>query len=120
MFFAVSGRLSPFSALDPAAEKLTTSAESHFPAISNDVRVLVEGSKKRFTTVFPRRAGTFLISRPAISLRDSAVSRIVWISDASRVLISKRSFAFQAMFISSRLLDRFFNHDAVLTVVLAQ
>ena len=44
MFFAVSSRLSPFSALEPEAEKLMTSAESHLPAISNDVRVRVDAS----------------------------------------------------------------------------
>ena len=44
MFFAVSMKLSPFEVLDPLAEKLMTSAESHFPAISKDVRVRVEGS----------------------------------------------------------------------------
>ena len=44
MFFAVSSRLSPFSALEPEAEKLITSADSHLPAISNEVRVRVEDS----------------------------------------------------------------------------
>ena len=44
MFLAVSSRLSPFSALEPEAEKLMTSADSHLPAISNDVRVRVEAS----------------------------------------------------------------------------
>jgi hypothetical protein len=40
----VSSRLSPFSALEPEAEKLITSAESHLPAISNEVRVRVDDS----------------------------------------------------------------------------
>ncbi len=44
MFLAVSSKLSPFSALLPDAEKLITSAESHLPAISNEVRVRVEAS----------------------------------------------------------------------------
>ena len=44
MFRAVSSSVSPFPALDVEAEKLITSAESHFPAISKDVRVRVEGS----------------------------------------------------------------------------
>ena len=44
MFFAVSMKLSPLAADDPLAEKLMTSAESHLPAISNEVRVRVDGS----------------------------------------------------------------------------
>ena len=44
MLRAVSSRLSPLSALEPEAEKLMTSAESHLPAISNEVRVRVEDS----------------------------------------------------------------------------
>jgi len=44
MFRAVSRKLSPFSALEPEAEKLMTSAESHLPAISKEVRVRVEAS----------------------------------------------------------------------------
>ena len=42
-------------------EMFTTSAESRFPAISNDVRVRVDASKKRLMTVFPRSVGTFLM-----------------------------------------------------------
>ena len=44
MLRAVSSRLSPLSALEPEAEKLITSAESHLPAISNEVRVRVDDS----------------------------------------------------------------------------
>ena len=44
MVRAVSTNDSPLVALEPDAEKLTTSAESHLPAISNDVRVRVEFS----------------------------------------------------------------------------
>ena len=44
MFLAVSMKLSPLVVLEPPAEKLTTSAESHLPAISNEVRVRVDGS----------------------------------------------------------------------------
>ena len=44
MFFAVSRSVSPFAALDPAALQFTTSAESHLPAISKEVRVRVEAS----------------------------------------------------------------------------
>jgi hypothetical protein len=60
---AVSINVSPFDTLLVEAEILTTSADSRFPAISKDVRVRVEDSKKRLMTVLPRRVGTFLIGR---------------------------------------------------------
>src|SRR5690606_41966348 len=47
----------------PISLKATTSAESRFAAISKEVRVRVEFSKKRLQTVFPRRVGTFLTLR---------------------------------------------------------
>ncbi len=37
-----------------------TSALSRLAAASKDSRVRVESSKKRFTTVLPRRVGSFL------------------------------------------------------------
>ena len=92
MFRAVSTSVSPLTTLEDDPETLMTSAESHLPAISNEVRVRVEGSRNRLTTVFPRSAGTFLISREAISFMEAAVSRIVWISPGSRLRISSRSF----------------------------
>ena len=49
--------------LEPLAETLMTSAESHLPAISKDDRVRVESSKNMLTTVRPRSAGSFLTSR---------------------------------------------------------
>src|SRR5262245_60298764 len=101
MFFAVSSRLSPFSALLPDDEKLITSAESHLPAISNEVRVRVEASKKRFTTVLPRRVGTFLISRVAISFMDSAVSSTSVISEGSRSCMPRRSLRFHVIRLAS-------------------
>ena len=42
-----------------------TSAESRLAAASNEIRVRVESSKNRLTTVRPRRAGSFLIGRSA-------------------------------------------------------
>ena len=81
-FLAVSTRLSPFTMLLCEAEKFRTSALSLFSAISNDDRVLVLGSKKRFTTVLPLRVGTFFTSRVEISFMDSAVSRMILISSA--------------------------------------
>src|SRR5712692_1766427 len=65
--------------------------------------------------VLPRRAGTFLISRVAISSSDAAVSMSSVISAASRSRIASRSFRVHAM---SGLLG-FFDDDAILPVVLA-
>ena len=42
-----------------------TSAESRLAAASKEIRVRVESSKKRLTTVRPRRVGSFLIGRSA-------------------------------------------------------
>ena len=49
----------------PLAEKLMTSADSRLAASSKLMRVRVESSKKRLTTVRPRSVGSFLTSRPA-------------------------------------------------------
>ena len=71
---AVSSRVSPFETLEVDTLILTASADKRLAAISNEVRVRVEGSKKRLITVRPRRAGTFLISRLETSRKVSAVS----------------------------------------------
>ena len=72
---AVSLRLSPLETLEPLAEKLMTSADSRLAAASNEIRVRVESSKNRLTTVRPRRVGSFLIGRSASRASSSAVSR---------------------------------------------
>ncbi len=72
---AVSFRLSPFDTLDPFALKLMTSADSRFAAASKEMRVRVESSKNRLTTVLPRSVGSFLTSRPCTSAMSSATSR---------------------------------------------
>ena len=82
---------SPFSTELPFAAKFSESAESHFSAVSKEKRVRVDASKKRFTTIRPRRAGTFLICRWPIDRIDSAVSRISVISSGERVSIPRRS-----------------------------
>src|SRR5215213_6060574 len=56
--------------------RLMTSADSRLAAISNVVRVRVEGSKKRLKTLLPRSSGTFFTSRSVTPANDSAVSRI--------------------------------------------
>ena len=60
--------------LDP--EKLMTSADSRLPAISNEVRVRVEGSKKRLMIVLPRKVGPLRTRRLETSKKTSAVSRM--------------------------------------------
>ncbi len=72
---AVSLSDSPLLSEEPLAEKLMTSAESRLAAASKEIRVRVESSKKRFTTVRPRRAGSFLIGRSASDRISSAVAR---------------------------------------------
>ena len=80
------------------AEMFIVSAESRFAAISKDVRVRVEDSKKKFMMVFARSVGTFLIERREISLKESAESRTVLISSTESSLMPKRSFLVNANF----------------------
>lgn len=87
---------SPLLTDEIEGEMLTASADSRFAAISNEVRVRVEASKKRFMTVLPRRAGTFLIERAETSLNDPAVSRIVVISSTESSRMPRRSFLVNA------------------------
>ena len=61
--------------LEPLAEKLMTSALSRLAAASKEIRVRVESSKNRLTTVRPRSAGSFLIGRSASERISSAVVR---------------------------------------------
>ncbi len=90
-FKAVSIKVSPFVTAEEETLMLTASAERRLAASSNDVRVRVEASKKRFITVLPRRVGTFFISRWFISRKFSAVSSIPTISSAERLRIPSKS-----------------------------
>jgi hypothetical protein len=90
MFRAVSLRVSPFETEEPLAEKLTTSAESRFSASSNESRVRVLASKKRLTTVTPRRLGTRLMGRSSTSRNSRAVRRRRRISSAAYVASPRR------------------------------
>src|SRR5665647_196080 len=56
--WAVSLSDSPLETLEPFAAKLMTSADNRLAAVSKEIRVRVESSKNRFTTVLPRRVGT--------------------------------------------------------------
>ncbi len=73
---AVSFSDSPLDTEEPFAEKLMTSAESRFAAASKEIRVRVESSKNRLTTVRPRSAGSFFTSRSPTAAISSAVSRM--------------------------------------------
>lgn len=88
----MSMRDSPLVTDEVEADMFTASAESRLAAISNDVRVRVEDSKKKLMTVFPRSVGTFFIARLETSLKESAVSRMVLISSTDSSLIPSRSF----------------------------
>ena len=55
-----------------------------FAAMSKERRVRVLGSKKRVTTVLPRRTGTFLMALVEISLKETAVLRISSMSGTER------------------------------------
>ena len=89
---AVSIRLSPFTTLLVGTEKFITSVLNLFAASSKEVLVLVEGSKKRFTAVLPRRVGTFLMSLPNTSLNPAAVSRMRVISSTEISFMPSKSF----------------------------
>ncbi len=89
---AVSMRVSPLVVEDADAVKLMPSADRRLAAISNEVRVRVEASRKRLMTVLPRRVGTFLIGRSAISRKRSPRSRRVLISSAVRCSMPSRCF----------------------------
>src|SRR5499427_1292136 len=71
----VSSSVSPLVEEDTAMLRLMTSAERRLAAISNVVRVRVEGSKNRLNTDLPRRSGTFLTSRSVTPMKEAAVSR---------------------------------------------
>ena len=80
MFCAVSLSVSPFETEEPDVEKLMVSAERRFSASSKEMRVRVEASKKRLTTVTPRSVGTRLIGRSKTSRNSRAVRKMRWIS----------------------------------------
>src|SRR3972149_1501964 len=74
----VSSRVSPLVCEDTGMFRLMTSADRRLAAISNVVRVRVEGSKNKLNTDLPRNSGTFLTSRAVTPTKEVAVSRI-WV-----------------------------------------
>src|SRR5450755_3357793 len=102
---AVSLSVSPFLNDDASAEKFTMSAVNRCAASSKLMRVRVDGSMNRFTTVLPRKAGTFLIARSPTALNARAVSSTVTISSAVSDSMSSRFFLVQLIL--------FFQNDLV-------
>src|SRR5258705_13623952 len=98
-FLAVSSSVSPLLTLELDGVMLTASADKRLAAISNEVRVRVEGSKKRFITVRPRKVGTFFTCRREISRKVSAVSRILIFSPAESSRMSSKAISAQVQFI---------------------
>src|SRR3954470_35536 len=96
-FFAVSLSVSPFFSEEASAVKLMTSAVRRWAASSKLMRVRVEGSMNRLTTVLPRSAGTFLMARAPTALKARAVSSTVMISSAVSDSMSRRCLRFQLM-----------------------
>src|SRR4029453_6000447 len=114
---AVSFNVSPLVRLEVIAEILITSALNRNAASSNEVRVRVLGSTKKFTSVFPRRAGTFLISRVPTCLNASAVSRMNLISSADNSRRPSKSFRVQRVVIRERISSFFFQASLVRFVI---
>ena len=87
---AVSFKLSPLLTDDPLAEKLITSAESLLAAVSKLILVLVESSKKRFTTVFPLSVGNFLFGPSVIAASSLPVANRARASSLERSATESR------------------------------
>src|SRR5699024_9043571 len=88
--WTVSLRDSPFDTEDVLTAKFKTSADSRLAAASNEVRVRVESSKKRLTTVCPRRVGSLLMERAETVASSCAVSRIAMALSYDRFRGAKR------------------------------
>src|SRR5438552_9679448 len=116
-FRAVSLSVSPFVRLEVVAEMLITSALNRNAASSNDVRVRVLGSTKKFTSVFPRRAGTFLISRVPTCLNASAVSRMKLISPTDNSRRPSRSLRLQRVLMKFAFAFSFFDKPNAVRLV---
>ena len=74
-FLTVSTSVSPLVTDEELDVQLSASAERTFAAISNELRVRVDASKKRLMIDLPRRLGTFLMGRRRTSFIVTARSR---------------------------------------------
>ncbi len=90
MVSTVSLSDSPFLSEDDAAEKERTSADMRLAAVSNDIRVRVDSSKKRVATVRPRRAGTLGLLRRPTSTKESATRSTSAMPSRSRSAMLRR------------------------------
>src|SRR2546422_6444943 len=118
---AVSLSVSPFLSDEASAVKLMMSALSRIAASSKLIRVRVEGSMKRLTTVLPRSTGTFLMARSPTALKARAVSWTMLISSGESVSMSSKCLRCQVIF--SILLSSFsffFQIDHVRPALLLQ
>ena len=90
-FLAVSMRVSPLTMELELLERDTESAESLLAAMSKESFVLVLGSWKKRTMVFPLRVGTFFTGLSEMVFIPSAVLRIISISSGERASMSRIS-----------------------------
>src|SRR5205085_451840 len=90
MLFTVSSNVSPLETEDELAVKFSESADKRFSASSKDMRVRVEFSKNKLTTVISRSEGTFLTGRCKTSLNCEVVDKISAISSLERSLMPSR------------------------------
>jgi hypothetical protein len=81
ILLTVSIRVSPFFTELLEAVKFKTSADNLFAANSKEILVRVEFSKKILAMVMSRKDGTFLMGRLMTSLKESAVVKMVFISE---------------------------------------
>ena len=86
----VSRRLSPLFTLEVLAEKVITSADNRFAAVSKLSRVRVESSKNTLAIVLPRSAGTFGTARELISAIWSASSKSCTISSIDKSCVESK------------------------------
>src|SRR5437773_10885963 len=114
---AVSLSVSPLVRLEVVAEILITSALRRNAASSNDVRVRVLGSTKKLTSVLPRNAGTFLISRVPTCLNASVVSRMKLISSADNSRRLSRSLRLQRVVMKFAFAFSFFDKPNAVRLV---
>ncbi len=84
MVSTVSRRDSPLLSDDEPAANESTSADIRLAAVSNDIRVLVESSKKSVATVRPRSVGTFGLALRPTSAKESATLSTSAMSSVSR------------------------------------
>ncbi len=92
--FNVSTSDSPFDTLDPWAVIEIVSAPRRLAAISKLVRVRVDASKKRLTTILPFRMSSFRQLFSATGRNSRARSKIVWISSRERGAIPNKPAGF--------------------------